>query len=52
VGIVRQAYSGGVSIRLGYQMPNYSYGTPVAQLFPTVAAQAREARGSAKSIMR
>lgn len=37
------SYSGRVSIRLGYQMPNYSYGTPVDQLFPTVAAQAREA---------
>lgn len=35
-----------VSIRLGYQMPNYSYGTPVAQLFPTVAAQAREAEAA------
>jgi F420-dependent oxidoreductase-like protein len=32
-----------VSIRLGYQIPNYSYGTPTAQLFPTVVAQAREA---------
>jgi F420-dependent oxidoreductase-like protein len=32
-----------VSIRLGYQIPNYSYGTPVSQLFPTVIAQAREA---------
>jgi len=32
-----------VSIRLGYQIPNFSYGTPVAQLFPTVVAQAREA---------
>ena len=32
-----------MSIRLGYQIPNFSYGTPVAQLFPTVVAQAREA---------
>jgi F420-dependent oxidoreductase-like protein len=35
-----------VSIRLGYQIPNYSYGTPVSQLFPTVIAQAREAEES------
>ena len=32
-----------MSIRLGYQIPNYSYGTPTARLFPTVVAQAREA---------
>lgn len=32
-----------VSIRLGYQIPNFSYGTPVAELFPTVVRQAREA---------
>jgi F420-dependent oxidoreductase-like protein len=32
-----------VTIRLGYQIPNYSYGTPVSELFPTVVAQAREA---------
>ncbi|MEP6630346.1 MAG: LLM class F420-dependent oxidoreductase [Lapillicoccus sp.] len=32
-----------MSIRLGYQIPNFSYGTPVAELFPTVIAQAREA---------
>ena len=32
-----------VSIRLGYQIPHYSYGTGVAELFPTVVAQAREA---------
>ena len=32
-----------MSIRLGYQIPNYSYGTPTAQLFPTVVAQAKEA---------
>ena len=35
-----------MSIRLGYQMPNYSYGTPVAQLFPTVVAQAKEAEAA------
>lgn len=34
---------GGVSIRLGYQIPNFSYGTPVSELFPTVIRQAREA---------
>lgn len=33
----------GVSIRLGYQIPNFSYGTPVADLFPTVIRQAQEA---------
>jgi F420-dependent oxidoreductase-like protein len=35
-----------VSIRLGYQIPNYSYGTPTAQLFPTVVAQARAAEAA------
>ena len=32
-----------MSIKLGYQIPNFSYGTGVEQLFPTVVAQAREA---------
>jgi F420-dependent oxidoreductase-like protein len=32
-----------VSIRLGYQMPNFSYPGSVAELFPTVIQQAREA---------
>jgi F420-dependent oxidoreductase-like protein len=32
-----------VTIRLGLQIPNFSYGTPVAELFPTVIAQAQEA---------
>ena len=32
-----------MSIRLGYQIPNFFYGTPVSDLFPTVIAQAREA---------
>jgi alkanesulfonate monooxygenase SsuD/methylene tetrahydromethanopterin reductase-like flavin-dependent oxidoreductase (luciferase family) len=32
-----------MTIRLGYQMPNFSYGTPVADLFPTVIRQVREA---------
>lgn len=30
-------------IRLGLQIPNFSYGTGVEALFPTVIAQAREA---------
>jgi F420-dependent oxidoreductase-like protein len=32
-----------VTIRLGLQIPNFSYGTGVADLFPTVIAQAQEA---------
>lgn len=32
-----------MSIRLGLQIPNFSYGTGVAQIFPTVIAQAQEA---------
>lgn len=35
-----------MSIRLGYQIPNFSYPGGVSQLFPTVAAQAREAEKS------
>jgi F420-dependent oxidoreductase-like protein len=36
-----------VSIRLGYQIPNYTYpGVPVDDLFDTVAAQAREAEAA------
>jgi F420-dependent oxidoreductase-like protein len=35
-----------VTIRLGYQIPNFSYGTPVSELFPTVIAQAREAEAA------
>ncbi|MGI9126319.1 MAG: LLM class F420-dependent oxidoreductase, partial [Mycobacterium sp.] len=35
-----------MTIRLGLQIPNFSYGTPVAELFPTVIAQAREAQES------
>ncbi|MFC9790780.1 LLM class F420-dependent oxidoreductase [Rhodococcus sp. NPDC127528] len=35
-----------MAIRLGYQMPNFSYGTPVRELFPTVVAQAREAEAA------
>lgn len=35
-----------VTIRLGLQIPNFSYGTPVADLFPTVLAQAREAEAA------
>jgi F420-dependent oxidoreductase-like protein len=32
-----------VAIRLGLQIPNFSYGTGVEELFPTVIAQAQEA---------
>lgn len=35
-----------MTIRLGYQIPNFSYGTGVSELFPTVIAQAREAQAS------
>lgn len=32
-----------MAIKLGLQIPNFSYGTGVAELYPTVIAQAREA---------
>lgn len=32
-----------MTIRLGYQIPNFSYGTGVSELFPTVIRQAQEA---------
>ncbi len=35
-----------MTIRLALQIPNFSYGTPVAELFPTVLAQAREAESA------
>lgn len=35
-----------MTIRLGYQIPNFSYGTPVSELFPTVIRQALEADDS------
>jgi F420-dependent oxidoreductase-like protein len=35
-----------VTIRLGLQIPNFSYGTDVKQLFPSVVAQAREAESA------
>ncbi len=35
-----------MTIRLGFQIPNFSYGTGVEQLFPTVIAQAREAESA------
>ncbi|ORW30377.1 LLM class F420-dependent oxidoreductase [Mycobacterium paraense] len=35
-----------MAIRLGLQIPNFSYGTGVEQLFPTVLAQAREAEAA------
>ena len=36
----------GVTIRLGLQIPNFSYGAPVAELFPAVTAQAKEAEAA------
>ena len=35
-----------MAIRLGFQIPNFSYGTGIDQLFPTVIAQAREAESA------
>ena len=35
-----------MTIRLGLQIPNFSYGTGVEKLFPTVIAQAREAESA------
>jgi F420-dependent oxidoreductase-like protein len=35
-----------VTIRLGLQIPNFSYGTGVEKLFPTVIAQAQEAEAA------
>ncbi|MCW2558023.1 MAG: luciferase family protein [Mycobacterium sp.] len=35
-----------MTIRLGLQIPNFSYGTGVAELFPTVIAQAKEAEAA------
>ena len=35
-----------MTIKLGLQIPNFSYGTGVAELFPTVIAQAREAEAA------
>ncbi len=35
-----------MAFRLGFQIPNFSYGTGVEQLFPTVVAQAREAESA------
>jgi F420-dependent oxidoreductase-like protein len=39
-------YVSGVTIKLGLQNPNFSYGTGVAELFPTVIAQAQEAEAA------
>jgi F420-dependent oxidoreductase-like protein len=36
----------GVTIKLGLQIPNFSYGTGVTELFPTVIAQAQEAEAA------
>ncbi len=35
-----------VTVRLGLQIPNFSYGGPVAELFPAVRAQAQEAEAA------
>ena len=35
-----------MAIRLGLQIPSFSYGTGVKELFPTVIAQAREAESA------
>ena len=35
-----------MTIRLGLQIPNFSYGTSVAELFPAVKAQAKEAEAA------
>ena len=35
-----------MTIKLGLQIPNFTYGTGVAELFPTVIAQAREAEAA------
>jgi F420-dependent oxidoreductase-like protein len=35
-----------VAIRLGLQIPNFSYGTGIDELFPTVIAQAQEAEAA------
>ncbi|PQM48431.1 Putative oxidoreductase [Mycobacterium talmoniae] len=35
-----------VTTRLGFQIPNFSYGTGVSELFPTVIAQAQEAEAA------
>ncbi|WNG90747.1 LLM class F420-dependent oxidoreductase [Mycobacterium sp. ITM-2016-00318] len=35
-----------MTIKLGLQIPNFSYGTGVAELFPTVIAQAKEAEAA------
>ena len=35
-----------MATRLGFQIPNFSYGTGVENLFPTVIAQAREAEAA------
>src|SRR6185503_4212867 len=35
-----------MGIRLGYQIPNFTYGGPAADIFPTVIAQASEAEAA------
>ena len=40
------AYSRSMTVRLGMQIGNFSYGTPIERLFPIVMAQAREAESA------
>jgi hypothetical protein len=39
-----------VTIRLGLQIPSFSYGTSVAELFPAVRAQAQGLRPPASTL--
>jgi F420-dependent oxidoreductase-like protein len=43
---VNCGYVNRVTIRLALQIPNFTYGTGVAELFPTVIAQAQEAEAA------
>ena len=43
---LNRGYVNDVTIKLGLQIPNFSYGTGVAELFPTVIAQAQEAEAA------
>jgi F420-dependent oxidoreductase-like protein len=43
---LNRGYVNRVTIKLGLQIPNFSYGTGVAELFPTVIAQAQEAEAA------
>ena len=39
----------GVTMELGLQIPNFSYRTGIAELFPTVIAQAQKAEAAGRS---